>query len=257
MNYFTTPENFKELCGYEIDGKWYPRVTKIISIKAKPALYRYYGEAASYKAAQESTQKSAEEGTLMHEVVQKIMVGESPEVPPSIAPAVKETIDILERRNIQIDPESIERRIVNFNERYAGTIDATALIDGRFGVLDIKTSQAIYRDYNLQTSAYMDPLSRERAHVQSRWILRIDQNQICNRCSATLRTKGGRAKLKKAYGNGKRACPDESHEWSEMRGVVELKEFPYWKTDYEAFLSAKKLWEWENDYWLRRIGYLS
>jgi len=37
---------------------------------------------------------------------------------------------------------------------------------------------------------------------------------------------------------------------------VELKEFPYWQTDFEAFLGAKRLWEWENEEWLRRIEYL-
>ena len=49
---FKTEEDFKQQNGYDIDGVWYPRVTKIMSIKAKPALYRYYGEAESFKAAQ-------------------------------------------------------------------------------------------------------------------------------------------------------------------------------------------------------------
>ncbi len=43
---------FKEQCGYTIDDVWYPRVTKIVSIKSKPALLRFYGEAENFKAAQ-------------------------------------------------------------------------------------------------------------------------------------------------------------------------------------------------------------
>jgi hypothetical protein len=257
MDWFKDEKSFMEASGYDIDGKWYPRVTKIIGIKAKPALYRYYGEAKNYKAAQDITKKSAEEGTLMHEVIQDIMVGKSPEIPSEIKPAVEATVRFLDEYNIQIDPEYIEKRVVNFQDRYAGTIDALALINGKFGVLDIKTSQAIYRDYNLQTAAYMTPLSEmTNNNLQTRWILRIDQNQSCLRCNATRRVKGGREKIKRPFpSNGVLTCPESEHDWSDLRGVIELKEFPYWQNDFKAFLSAKHLWEWENAFWLKKIGY--
>jgi len=256
MDYFRDEKSFKDASGYEIDGMWYPRVTKILGIKAKPALYRYYAEAASYAEAQSNTQKSAEEGTLVHETVQKIMMGENPEIDPAIAPAITEVRKFLEDRNIQIEPDFIERRVIHHGERYAGTIDALALIDGKFGVMDIKTSQAIYRDYNLQTAAYMEPLERDVKNLQTRWILRIDQNKVCRECGATLRTKGGRDKIKLPYPKRNGVYPDDAHDWSDIRGIVELKEFPFWRGDYEAFLSAKKLWEWENEFWLKKIGYL-
>ena len=50
-----------------------------------------------------------------------------------------------------------------------------------------------------------------------------------------------------------RAC---THEWGPTEGTVELQEFPEWQGDYQAFLGAKKLWEWENEAWLKRVGYL-
>lgn len=253
FDYYSKIEDFKEACGYTIDEIWYPRVTKIVSIKAKPALLRFYAEAASFKAAQSVTEKSAEEGTLVHEVSQAILLGQNPEVDPSIRPAIDAFREFLIEKNIQTAPEYIERRIVHYDQRYAGTIDALALIDGQFGVMDIKTSQAIYRDYNLQTAAYMDALKHE-FNLQNRWILRIDQIQSCNRCRATRRTKGGREKIKK---NGGSACPQEEHDWGPMRGQVELQEFPFWEQDFQAFLAAKRLWEWENDYWLKKVGYLS
>ena len=55
--------------------------------------------------------------------------------------------------------------------------------------------------------------------------------------------------------NGSKKC-GEDHEWSEVKGIIELKEFPFWRDDYGAFLAAKKLWEWENDHWLKQAGYL-
>ncbi len=250
---FKNVEDFKEKCGYAIDGKWYPRVTKIVEVKAKPALYFFYGEAASYKAAKEITENSAKEGTLIHEIVEKFLVGEKPEIPAAIKPAIESFLNFLKERNINVKGEFVEKRIFHPVQRYAGTIDALAEIDGKFGVLDIKTSQAIYRDYNLQTSAYIEALLPELPSLETRWILRIDQIKKCLKCGATMRPKGGRNKIKRGKSF---PCPEENHQWSDLTGVTELREFPVWKNDFEAFLGAKKLWEWENADWLKQTGYL-
>ena len=94
--------------------------------------------------------------------------------------------NFLRQNHIHVTPELVERRIVNRDHRYAGTVDAIARIGGKLGVLDIKTSQSIYRDYCLQTSAYMDALKNEFEDLATRWILRIDQMQKCScvRCRA-------------------------------------------------------------------------
>lgn len=251
-----TPAQFKEECGYIIDGTWYPRVTKIVSIKAKPALYKFYADSPSYKASELALQKSAEEGTHVHEAVQALMLGQEPVIDPLIAPAVEAFRRFAESVNIETQPEYIERRIWHADHRYAGTIDVMGVIDGKFGVLDIKTSQSIYRDYNLQTAAYMEALKDQFENLTTRWILRIDQFQTCTTCGAKRRTKGGNEKIRVNYynGSGSRNCPGE-HPWGEMKGVVELQEFPSWQEDFEAFLGAKKLWEWENKEMLKKIGY--
>lgn len=257
FNEYKDDVEFKEKAGYVINDAWYPRVTKIVDIKSKPALYKYYAAASSYEAAQTKTQKSAEEGTLVHEVAEKILLGKSPKIPELIKPAISAFVEFLTRKQVQTRPEFVERRIFNKNHRYAGTIDAMALLDGKFGVLDIKTSQSIYRDYNLQTSAYMDALKDEFKNLSTRWILRIDQVKTCVRCGATLRPKGGEDKIRRAWPPRGQSCPKESHEWGELKGIVELKEFSNWRGDFDAFLAAKRLWEWENEYILRRIGYLA
>jgi hypothetical protein len=256
--YYSNLDHFKGLAGYEINGIWYPRVTKIVDIKAKPALYRFYAEMNNFEEGEAVKKKSASEGTIIHETVEEILMGHSPTVDPIIAPAIDAFLKFVEEKHIQTDPEYVEKQIIHRDERYAGTLDALALIDGKFGVLDIKTSQAIYRDYNLQTAAYMAAIEKEMKNLQTRWILRIDQNKTCLKCGATLREKGGRQKIKLPWLNG--GCSEKAknceHEWSEIKGDIELKEFPYWQEDFKAFLGAKKLWEWENEYWLRQIGYL-
>jgi len=256
MYYYSNVEQFKKLSGYDIDGTWYPRVTKIVDIKAKPALYKFYAELNNFAEGESIKEKSASEGTLIHEAAEKIFIGESPIIDPSIAPSIEALQKFIEMKNIQVDPEYVEKQVVHYGDRYAGTLDAVALIDGKFGVLDIKTSQAIYRDYNLQTSAYMAALQSSLNNLQTRWILRIDQNKICLKCGAILRSKGGRDKIRAPrvkIGVNYEKC---EHKWSELRGEVELKEFPYWQEDYKAFLGGKKLWEWENDYWLKKAGYI-
>ena len=261
FDYYTDSETFKEANGYTIEDVWYPRVTKIVSIKAKPALLRFYGEALNFKAAQNVTAASAKEGTLVHEAVEAILLGQHPDVDPAVRPAVESFKKFLEANSIQVLPELVEKRVINFDHRYAGTVDALALINGKFGVLDIKTSQAIYRDYNLQTAAYMDALKHDHT-LQTRWILKIDQVQTCRRCGATRRVKGGREKIRLNNHRGNPStssisvCSMDGHDWSELRGDVEIKEFPYWQKDFEAFLAAKRLWEWENEYWLQKAGYL-
>jgi hypothetical protein len=182
------------------------------------------------------------------------LLGKNDEIPEAVAPAVRSFQDFFEKNHIHVTPELVERRIVNRDHRYAGTVDAIARIGGKLGVLDIKTSQSIYRDYNLQTSAYMDALKNEFEDLSTRWILKIDQIQKCVRCGAIRRVKGGREKIKTDWKN--RAMRECTHEWSELYGDIELKEFPFWQDDFTAFLGAKRLWEWENEEWLKKVAYL-
>ena len=97
-------------------------------------------------------------------------------------------------------------------------MDVLAEINGRLGVLDIKTSYSIFRDYGIQTSAYVEALNERRNLPElTRWILRLDQSQKCLKCPAVLRTKGGNIKVR----GEKEFC---NHQWSEKIGEAELKE---------------------------------
>lgn len=259
---YENAEHFKSVCGYTIDGVWYPRVTRILDIKSKPALDGFFKEMDSYASAEDVKNKSAAEGTLIHQTIQKMAIGENPSVPDEIAPAAEAFTRFNKERNVIFHPEFIERQVWSYRHRYAGTVDALAEVDGKFGVLDIKTSAGFYPEYNLQTAAYVSALQEFQVKktlllprdIETRWILRVNQQRMCGKCRATLREKGGRKKVRNGKGNG--SCPQEEHQWGEMQGEVELKEFPYLYRDIKAFVAAKTLWEWENDYWLRQIGYL-
>jgi len=260
-------EEFKSSSGYTIEGLWYPRVTRIVDMKSKPALLKFYAT-MGYDRAQLISKQSAREGTMVHEAVEALLLGKSPTMNGKMAPSVEAFLEFIEKNKIKVIDESHVERLVHHKEhKYAGTLDVLATIGGKFGVLDIKTSEGIYRDYNLQTAAYMGALMNEFPDIKTRWILRIDQSQQCLRCGASLRTKGGRKKVRLANGSGhlfkngfhahygvSRACEDDEHDWGPAKGVVELKEITDdWEEDFKAFLAAKTLWEWENKKWLKEL----
>lgn len=262
---YTDTAHFKSHCGYEISGIWYPRVTKIIDIKSKPGLESFFREVGSYQAAEDIKNKSAEEGSLVHSAIGKLAVGEAVEVPDGIKAAAFAFQRLKEEKKIIFFPEFIERQIWSPRHRYAGTVDALALVGGKFGVLDIKTSTGFYPEYNLQTAAYVAALQEFATKkalalprdITTRWILRVDQYKTCKKCGSTLRKKGGREKVRNAKANGVISCVGDKHDWGEIRGEADLREFPYnLYQDTKAFIAAKILWEWEHDYWLRQIGYI-
>lgn len=243
--YYRTQEDFKNACGYEIDGFWYPRVTAIVAMKAKPGLYKFYAEQESFEAGEAIKTRSAEEGTLIHETIEAILRGESPVILDRIRPVVDAFYKFLESNHVKA--LKIEERLVSKLHHYSGTLDVLAEVNGKMGVLDIKTSYSIFKDYGIQISAYVEALYEIEPYSHlTRWILRLDQYQRCMRCPAILRTKGGNLKIRKEDA----AC---SHAWSEVIGEAELKELPDHQDDFRAFLACQTLWKWENSFWLSRI----
>lgn len=104
--YFKDAEAFKNGNGYTIDGLWYPRVTRIVSIKNKPGLSNFYNEVGE-EGAKAISERSAEEGTLVHQVAESIILGEEPEVPEAIAPAMGALRSFLEAKDIEVDRKSV------------------------------------------------------------------------------------------------------------------------------------------------------
>lgn len=243
--WFKDIKTFKEENGYEIDGIWYPRVTAIVGIKAKPALYQFYAALPDFATGEAIKAKSAEEGTLVHDTIEAILRKEPVVIPDSIKPAISAFMRFYSSNDII--PHKIEERVVSKNHRYAGTMDVLAEVNGVLGVLDVKTSIAVYRDYSIQTSAYIEALKEDpNLPPLTRWILRVNQLKKCLKCPATFRDKGGREKIR----GEKFQC---DHEWSEMRGEYEFKELTTFNDDIKAFLACKDLWNWENKYWVDKI----
>lgn len=247
MSEYNTLEEFRDRAGYMINGVWYPRVTSILSIKAKPALLRYYGGMRSFKAADDAKEASAREGTLVHEAVAAIAAGKHDVI---VDPLVRPSVDAFDEflRNNNVEPLLIEERVVHSEQGFAGTVDMVARVNGVVGVLDIKTGRRIYRDYGLQTAAYIHAVA-QRSDVPlptTSWVLRLDQSRTCQFCGVSLRTKGGTFRVS-AGGKG---C---THQWLPMHGIFEFQELGDTEHNYRAFLASKELWEWEHQEYIQQM----
>lgn len=242
--FYADLKHFKAKTGYEIDGVWYPRVTSIVSIKAKPALYKFYADQGSFSIAESIKSKSADEGTLIHETIEAILAGKPAAVPYSIQPAISAFLEF--KKKNEIIPMKIEERVVSKNHWYAGTVDVIGKLNGQLGVLDIKTSYSIYRDYGLQTAAYAEAIKENNIFPTTRWVLRIDQAKACLKCGAKMREKGGNVKVR----GGVSQC---QHSFGPLTGEIELKELDNFESDIKAFLACNNLWVWEHEHWIKKI----
>ena len=137
---YANAEHFKKETGHEVNGLWYPRVTRILEIKSKPALQDFFKEVGSFAAAEDIKNKSAEEGTVIHAVIQSVLTGQSIKIPDSVQASALATLKFNEQKKIHLHEGFIERSVWSARHRYSGTVDALATIDGKFGLLDIKTS---------------------------------------------------------------------------------------------------------------------
>src|SRR3989344_1947688 len=111
MDFYNNITSFKDANGYDIEGSWYPRVTAIVSIKSKPALYRFYAGQSSYAAAEAMKNKSAEEGTLVHETIESLLLVHARAIPDSVLPIVDAFQEF--RNQHTIIPHQVETKIVS------------------------------------------------------------------------------------------------------------------------------------------------
>jgi len=242
-------EFFKQKYGYEVGGIWFPRVTAITDIIAKPGLYKYYGEKESFETARTDLKKAADWGKLAHKTVEMILKGELPEIHPVIRPSIEAFREWLNKHKIRVFDirNDFEKLVLNKDHFYAGKFDAFLEIDAVPGILDLKTSSGIWKESSLQTAAYFQAFNKEGLKkAQTRWVLRVDQYQECNLCGAQKREKEGIPRITR----GDEQCP---HQWAPLKGVWEFKEFRDHQNDFKIFLAAKEIWEWDNRYWLNQI----
>lgn len=229
---------FKHKYGYEVEGMWMPRVTAITALVSRPFFVGSY--------------RSADWGTAVHEAIEKNLKGESGSGKEKIAPSLLAFEKWKKAQKVKVqDPNGdIERRVYDFENGYAGTIDMIVKVQGKRGIVDLKTGNAIRDEHSLQTAAYLGAYNKgvtKKLQAETRWILRIDQYEECRGCYAKKSEKSGKERIS----GGNEWC---NHQWSLPTGEAEFLELNGNKEDLEAFLAAKEVWEWYHRSFLQKVA---
>lgn len=132
-----------------------------------------WDESQAIKAA------AGDKGSKVHEAISAILRGEEVRIDSKFTNPSTEQLEELtleecdaiktfvDWRN-EVKPESIAWDVTIFSEKYgyAGTIDYICRIDGKVYIVDFKTSAEVWSEYELQVSAYKQPLESGEFHVE-------------------------------------------------------------------------------------------
>ena len=151
-------------------------------LPAKVVTHIYKGIQTAYKSI---GREAAEIGTIVHNWIEsaidyKMNGGPAPKVPKGTE--IGNCIKAFKMWSKERKPEWLtsEQKIYYHDPGgvhcYAGTVDATAIIDGKLCVIDFKTSKKIYKPYHLQVAAYAHAISvQDNIDIPMAMILRFDK----------------------------------------------------------------------------------
>lgn len=123
---------------------------------------------------------------------------------------------------------SSERLVYSKKHDYIGTLDIEAKVNGKLCLIDIKSSNAIYNTYYLQTAAYVKADEEEsKKKYEGRWIIRVAKE--------TEKEYHSRM-LEKGY--------DSFAEYQVFEAKYIDEEKKNMDRDFKAFLAAKELFQW-------------
>lgn len=145
---------------------------------------------------------------------------------------------------------SSERIVYSKKHGYIGKLDIEAKVNGKLCLIDIKTSNGIYNTYNLQTAAYVKADEEESGKkYQGRWIIRLAKETESD-YHARMEKKN-----KARVHRGKSAVDVGDYKVFEAKFLEadETKPGGNIDRDFNAFLAAKELFEWNKatDVWGR------
>ena len=186
---------------YTVEGEYAPSVTTILDSIAKPALIPWAAnEGAKFFISHAHEDMKAEDmakgirgayrtssgqalniGMEVHKwceeaILWKLGKGETPL--PLERTESKNAINAFREWTKANDVEwlTVEEKVYHRGHKFAGTVDATAIVNGDYCVIDFKTSGAIYSAYHLQCAAYAKAIEDMRGkEVDKAYVLRFDK----------------------------------------------------------------------------------
>lgn len=145
-----------------------PSVTWIAGHYPKGVQFYKWLADKGWDESQAIKQAAGDKGSKVHEAISAIFRGEEVRIDSKFMNKTTEQLEeltfeeiecimsFIDWRNSLKSFEAIAWDVVVFSEQgnYAGTVDLIARVDGELYVIDFKTSQYIWTEYELQVSAY-------------------------------------------------------------------------------------------------------
>jgi len=147
---------------------------------------------------------------------------------------------------------SSERMVYSKKYDYMGTLDLEAIVDGIYCLVDFKSSNGLYNSVRMQTASYVeaDQEERKKKVYKGRWALRFSKYTEAEYIKREERKKVIKAHIARIKGKEFKdyVIPPyvafEAKFMDKEKGMMEY--------DFDAFLSAKNLYEWDKKtdwYW--------
>ncbi len=139
---------------------WKPSVTTIIgeTLSKGKGFEQWLGNHPSYKIACEERDKAANRGTLVHDLAEKYMHGESVEAEDDEICKHLMSFEKFWREN-EIQMIDTELFMWHKDVPWAGTCDIIAKMNGKYAIIDIKTG-GYYKSHEIQLNMYAELLSK-------------------------------------------------------------------------------------------------
>jgi len=171
-----------------IDGKKIPRVTSILDVISKPALYGFYAKWG--QQARGIAKAAAERGTSVHKAIEHMTNGGSEEearkllIPTAIS-YFEGWIDFNKRYSIKIIKRLDDKLVISPLYNYCGECDELCDIYDKIEkvwykncLIDYKTGKGIYYTHAPQLAAYWNALKEMGNEVFMGWILQMNEQGI-------------------------------------------------------------------------------
>lgn len=163
-----------------------PSVTWICSFYPKGIPFYRWLASMNWEESQAIKQAAGDKGSKVHQAVALLLEGRVIEMDAKIinpSTGMPEELTLEEYECLLafrdwwrslMNPELLDSEFVLWGDGYAGTGDLLCKIDGRVWLIDLKTSQQVWPEHELQVSAYAHALPEElRAFPPALGILQV------------------------------------------------------------------------------------
>jgi hypothetical protein len=198
--------------------QYVPSVTWILNYYPKGAEFTKWVASQGYEEAEKLKTEAGDKGSIVHNACELLMkngtikidelVPDRDGIPRQLTVDEYYCVLTFARWYASAKPviKGVEMTVRSVKHGYAGTLDILCEIDGKLGIIDLKTSKSIYASHELQVSALKQAFT-EQANLPIEWI-------------AILQV--GYTRNKDGY------------------------KFTLINDDFESFLATRRIWEREN-----------